>query len=162
MTDIEEYRNECFTSAINFIENKCCEFAMFCEHVDEWFETLDVRKNVSYYEDEDELKELFQDFFSENLKDPEYGWFVFRTAYGFLEDQHKVARDVFENIEKIRYGGLLEKLDGYSDFETRHEALEFFEKSLFPYARDEREKEAFMKHFEEEMVFEPENKRIKI
>lgn len=139
--------------------------------IDEWFEEVDnketteYRKFDSYSEDEDLLKELFFTFFS-SVKNPEFGLLCFRAAFGFVEDQAVVARKIFNNIDKLKYRNFLESLDGHpGEFETRSEAKSFFERTLFPHAKNQEEKDEFLKFFEEEMIFqddgEPELKKIK-
>ena len=139
--------------------------------IDEWFEEVDnketteYRKFDSYSEDEDLLKELFFTFFS-SVKNPEFGLLCFRAAFGFVEDQAVVAREIFNNIDKLKYRNFLERLDGHpGEFQSRSEAKQFFERNLFPHAKNQQEKDEFLNFFEE-MVFdddgEPELKKNKV
>lgn len=127
------------------------------ELIDRWFIEVDdgttdeFRKFDSYCEDEDLLKELFTYF---SVKNPEFGLLCFRAAFGFVQDQSIVGRDIFNNISKLRYTDLLQRLDGYREFESRSEAKLFFERTLFPYSKNQEEKEKFLRFFEEEMIFE--------
>jgi hypothetical protein len=120
----------------------------------------------SYSEDEDLLIEMFEIFFSQKLKNPVFGLLCFRAAYGFLEDQSEVCSQIFENIDKLRYINLLDRLDGYpGEFERRSEAESFFEKALKPYAKNQEDWERFSKWFQEEMTFpevEPKMKKNKV
>jgi hypothetical protein len=130
------------------------------ELIDQWFMEVDdgttneFRKFDSYCEDEDLLKELFFTYFSVNNTD--FGLLCFRAAFGFVQDQSIVGIDIFNNISKLRYTDLLQRLDGYpeGEFESRLEAKLFFERTLFPYSKNQEEKEKFLRFFEEEMIFE--------
>lgn len=64
----------------------------------------------------------------------------------------------------MKYTNYLERLDGHpGEFESRSEAKLFFERTLFPYSKNQKEKEKFLRFFEEEMIFEgePEMKKNK-
>lgn len=146
------------------------------ECVDEWFNSADDGTNTelsrvdSYVEDEDCLLEMFHIFFKPELKDPEFGLFLFRAAYTYLYDQREVARAIFEHPSSTRGNGLLDKMDGVpGTFETRSEAKAFFEAALMPYAKDDAEREHFWTFFAEEMTFdddesaaEPQQKRTRV
>lgn len=145
------------------------EQKILADLIDQWFMEVDdgtnneFRNLDSYCEDEDLLKELFFTYFS--VKNPEFGLLCFRAAFGFVKDQSIVARDIFNNISKLKYTDYLERLDGHpGEFESRSEAKLFFERTFFPYSKNQEEKEKFLKFFEE-MIFEddgePEMKKNK-
>lgn len=163
-----------YQEIIDFINNKDLKFPSteeqknLAELIDQWFMEVDdgitneFRNLDSYSEDEDLLKELFFSYFS--VKNPEFGLLCFRAAFGFVEDQSIVARDIFNNISKLKYTDYLERLDGHpGEFESRWEAKLFFERTLLPYSKNQEEKEKFLRFFEEEMIFEgePEMKKNK-
>jgi len=137
------------------------------KYINEWFNTVDdknLNKYISYEEDEDLFKEMFNDLFAPHMKNAKQALYCMRLAYEFVADQRILSREIFENIEKLRYTQSLRDLDGYPDeFATRQEAVSFFEKTLMPYAKDEAEKSAFWAWMEAEMVFdgEPSQKKIK-
>ena len=180
--DLLDYSLECKGHAIDFInrnDRTTISFpsedqtSRFRDWVDEWFNANDstLTSIDSYGEDEECLLEMFETFFRSEIKDPEFGLFIFRSAYGYLCDQQKVIRSILEDPSSTRYNGLLDKLDGFYFFQTektRAEAKAFFEKTLIPYAKDDTEIDRFWKHFAEEMIFgddessEPLKKRNKI
>lgn len=164
---------------INFIDSSDFSFPsekekrQLSDLIDEWFEQELFNENydayiriASYTEDEELLIKMFETFFSQKLKNPVFGLLCFRAAYGFLEDQSEVCSQIFENIDKLRYINLLDRLDGYpGEFERRSEAESFFEKALKPYAKNQEDWERFSKWFQEEMIFpevEPKMKKNKV
>jgi len=162
-----------FIDSSNFSFPSEKEKRQLSDLIDEWFEQELFNENydayiriASYTEDEELLIKMFETFFSQKLKNSVFGLLCFRAAYGFLEDQSEVCSQIFENIDKLRYINLLDRLDGYpGEFERRSEAESFFEKALKPYAKNQEDWERFSKWFQEEMTFpevEPKMKKNKV